>query len=175
MNKSLRDRKPLLVVKPSVVNALFPLFFKNLFFFLFLAFGVYFLFVIVNVFVDLDFIPSAGWVFLVVLVLTFLSISLKLLVLRRTKYVFYETNADRDFDLIVIKRRSVVYNRITNISLKVSLWDRLTGAGHITLHTGDDEVPDLVMSYVKNPGRVENLIYSLIHKQNTRVTETVNK
>ena len=97
-----------------------------------------------------------------------------MIILRLTKYYFYETNAVKEFRFIVISRKSVVYSRITNIVLKVSLWDRITGAGSITLHTGDDEMPDLVIRYVKDPVKLEELVYSLIHKKNSHVSHVVD-
>ena len=165
-------KKSVLTLRPSLVNALFPLFFKNFLFFGVVVFFVYFLGSIFLNFFDF-FWPSVNLVFLVIFVLTLLSISFKLVVLGLTKYVFYESHAVKDFEFIIIRRRSVVYNRITNISLKVSLWDRLTNAGTIRIHTGDDEVPDMVMNYIKNPSKVESLIYSLIHKKNKNVKEEV--
>ena len=163
-----------MVVRPDVINALFPLFFKNFFVFLLLCFGLYFLLGIFVSFVDLFVLPNAGLVFLIVFILTFFSISFRLIILRLTKYYFYETNAVKEFRFIVISRKSVVYSRITNIVLKVSLWDRITGAGSITLHTGDDEMPDLVIRYVKDPVKLEELVYSLIHKKNSHVSHVVD-
>jgi uncharacterized membrane protein YdbT with pleckstrin-like domain len=167
-------RKPFLIVKPSIFNALIPIFFKNLIGFGLITFAFYFLISIVNMlFVDLIFFPTIGAVLVFIFVLTFLSISIKLFILRLTTYSFYETNAVKSFKFIIIKKRSVVYNRITNITLNVSFWDRLTGAGTIRIHTGDDEVPDIVMRYIKNPEKIENLIYNLIHKKNVNVHQEV--
>lgn len=166
--------KPFLVVRPSIFNALIPVFFKNLIGIGLISFAFYFLISLVNLLlVDLIFFPTIGVVLVFIFVLTFLSISIKLFILKMTKYSFYGTNAVKSFKFIIIKKRSVVYNRITNITLNVSLWDRLTGAGTIRVHTGDDEVPDIVMRYIKNPERIENLIYNLIHKKNVNVHQDI--
>jgi len=167
------SRKPLLVVRPSVINALFPLFLKNLLGFGIIGFGVFLLAPFVKLLIP-DF-PSLSFnlIFFLILLLTFLSISIKLFLLLVTRYYFFETNAIKEFKFIVIRRRSVVYTRITNVSVKISLWDRITGAGNITLHTGDDNEPDLVLSYIKKPIKIEELIYSLIHKKNKNVGKEV--
>lgn len=174
MNKKVHKKSPILVVKPSVINALVPLFIKSFFVYFFIFLALYFLVDIVNLFFDL-FNHSVTFfdVIVLIFVFSFLSISVKLVVLRFTTYYFYDINAIKEFKLVVIKRRSVVYNRITNITLKMSVWDRITFAGKIILHTGDDEVPDLVMDYIKNPRKVEDLVYSLIHKKNEKVKHEV--
>ncbi|MFP4567305.1 MAG: PH domain-containing protein [Candidatus Woesearchaeota archaeon] len=174
MHKNNFSRKPLLVVRPSLVNALFPLFFKNFFGFGIVIFCIYFLLSFVNMFFDI-FVPSVWFVFFAIVILTLLSISIKLFILRVSKYVFYDSSAIKDFKFIIVRRRSVVYSRITNITLRVSLWDRITRAGNITLHTGDDEVPDMILKYIKNPERIENMIYSLVHKKNDDVREVIRK
>ncbi len=114
-------------------------------------------------------------IILIILALTFLSISIKFTTLKLTKYIFYENNAVKDFKFIIINRRSVMYDRITNITLKVSLWDRITGAGKIILHTGDDELPDIIMKYIKDPAKIEELIYSLIRNKNNDVHQKIIK
>jgi hypothetical protein len=112
---------------------------------------------------------------LIIFVLTFLSILVKVILLRRTKYVFYDNLAVKEFRFFIVRKTSVIYNRVTNISLKISLWDRMTSAGQITIHTGDDELPDIIISFVKNPERIEGLIYSLIHKKNIHLRERIIK
>ena len=166
------NKKPILSVGPSLFNALFPLFFKNFLYFGVIVFFVYFFGVIFLSFFEFYW-PSLGLIFLIIFLLTFLSISFRLFILGFTKYVFYESHAVKTFKFVIVRRRSVVYNRITNISLRVSLWDRITKAGTIRIHTGDDEMPDIVMRYIKNPSKVEGLIYSMIHKKNKMVKEDV--
>lgn len=175
-NTKTSKRKPILIVKPSIINALLPLFFKNLFFFSILSFGAYFLINIINTLTNnMIYSPNINIVLIIITILTLLSVSIKFAILKLIKYSFYENIAVKEFKFIIINKRSVIYSRITNITLKVSLWDRLTRAGTITLHTGDDEMPDIIMKYIKNPERIEELIYSLIHKKNINVDEKIIK
>ncbi len=174
MKKNSKKKEPILVVKPCVVNALFPIFVKNLFVYFVVFFSLYVLISLLGFFFEFfSYEVSFNFVLVLVLIFSFFSILFRLIILRFTTYYFYDVSAIKEFSLIIVKRRSVVYSRITNISLKMGVWDRITRAGKITLHTGDDEMPALVLRYVKNPRRVESFVYSLIHKKNQRVTHDV--
>lgn len=174
MNKEKHKKKPNLVIKPSLINALVPMFLKSFFAYFFIFLGLYFLIDLISIFFN-SLVYNISFVNLLILVLIFslISISVKLIILKFTTYYFYDISGVKEFNLIIIRRRSVVYSRITNVSLKMSVWDRITRAGKIILHTGDDEVPDLILNYVKKPRQVEDLIYSLIHKKNKEATQRV--
>lgn len=165
--QEIPQRNPIMKLKPSLTNALLPLFLKNLILFTIIIFGINFITNTINTLLQTN-IPTyrLGETILIILTLTILSISIKIISLRCTTYYFYETHAEKQFKLFIIKKRSAVYSRITNVTLKMNIWDRLTKAGTIILHTGDDETPDIKIKYLKKPRKIENTIYTLIHKKN---------
>jgi len=85
-----------------------------------------------------------------------------LFLLINTKYYFFRTHVQREFKFITVKKYSVVYNKITNIALDISVWDRISNAGDVVIHTAEDNVPDLVLKYISNPEKVEQQIYTLV-------------
>lgn len=166
------ENKEIMVLKPKIINALFPLFLKYfLISLLFCAvlfgvslilekFGITLLPIVLTItaFVILAFIISI------------IPLASKIFRFAFTKYIFYETSVVKEFRFIIIKKQSVIYSRITNVSLDISIWDRICGAGDITLHTDDDE-PDIVLKFIRHPEEIEHKIYSLIKKENRTVIE----
>ena len=63
------------------------------------------------------------------------------------------------------------YNQITNITLNVTLWDRICKSGDLTLHTAEDNAPDLKLKFLKSPKHIEKTIYNLIkmNRQNHNI------
>jgi hypothetical protein len=91
-------------------------------------------------------------------------IIIKIIILANTTYSFFDNHLLREFKLFKIKRHSLPYLQITNISVKVSLWDRFCKAGNIILYTAEDVGPNLVLHYIKEPGKIEEKIYELVNK-----------
>ena len=48
--------------------------------------------------------------------------------------------------------------------IKMTLWGRICNAGDLTLVTGQDQVPVLVLEYLDNPRKVEQEVYALIRR-----------
>jgi hypothetical protein len=162
----------IMVIRPVIMNAFFPIFLKNFFFALIFS-AILFGISLILEFFNITIMPVA-WsivVFLILaLILAVIPLITKIFTLACTKYVFYETNVVKEFRFIILKRKSAIYQRITNVAVDIDLWDRLCGAGDITLHTDDDD-PDIVLKYIKHPEEIEHKIYSLIRKENKEVIE----
>lgn len=158
-------QKPLLVLKPSIVNALFPIFIKYLFrSFIFTA-VVYGILFVLSERLNLTMSQILPWLAAFMLALAILPLLARTVVLRNTRYYFYPTYVVSEFKLIRLVRHSAPYNQIANIKTHASLWDRMSGAGDIILHTSENRTPDLVLSYIKNPEKIESSLYSLLHRQ----------
>ena len=154
--------KPLLVLKPGVVNALLPTLVKNLFIIGILS-GVYFLLGSIEL-INKSSTNMLFGLLCILLVYFTLRLVIKLIILYNTKYFFFQTNVVREFELVIVRRHSTPYNQIVNITSHVSLWDRLCKAGDITLHTAEDRLPDLVLHYIDDPEKIEKDLYELIQK-----------
>lgn len=162
--------KPLFIRKPSMINALLPTFFKSL---LAAVIVIGFILGIIsilnllgsNISPNLNFIA----IFFPLLVLTIIPMSIAIFLLSVTKYYFYEDRVVREFKFIIIKKKSVLFSHILNLTVDVSIWDRLTRAGDIVLHTAEDKDPDLVLKYLSQPEKIEHKIYVLAKKTQVNI------
>ena len=157
---------PLLEVKPSILNAFFPLFLKNILVYFVLFLFIYAAYTIVDAFA-LEFIPkNPGMLFFIFLAIIFAVIPLlvKTFILFYTTYKFFPEHVVSEFRFLYVKKKSAVYSRITSVDVRISVWDRLCNAGDIILHTGDDSAPDLKLQFITKPEEMEKKIYSLIKK-----------
>ncbi|GEM_PF-2442085 len=163
---------PALILKPNLMNALFPTLIKNTFYssiiILVLSSGIY----LASLFklIDQQFEITTKLILSIIfitLVIACIPLIIKIIILYNTKYYFYHGHLISEFELFIVKRHSVPYNKIVNIQLKVSLWDRICNSGNLILHTAEDKTEDIHLNYIKNPTKIEHYIYELIHKIKT--------
>jgi len=161
--------KPLSVLKPNAVNALAPMFLRNLFYFLIVSSIFYGFYWVIRFFSDLEF--SIRQIILASLILSllivFLPLLIRIIILYNTSYYFYKTYLMKEFELFIIRTKSAPYSQIVNITSDISIWDRITNCGDVILHTAEDKTPDIVLSYIENPEKIEKNLYILISKQKT--------
>lgn len=158
--------KPLLKLRPSYMNALGPIILKNLFYYsmiLGILFGLTYALLIINI-IKLPINIIIIFYLILLLVLSFGTIFIRLIILSNTTYYFFRTHVLHEFRFIRINRKSVPYNQIVNVSTQITLWDRLCKAGDLIIHTAEDKSPDLHLYYVKNPESVEKNIYHMIRR-----------
>ncbi len=155
---------PLLTLKPSVFNALFPLFLKYALITSVPALLLYGLYRLLHLFGLITLAPAAVVSALVVLVIAaaLAPLLVKTIILANTRYSFYRTHIVREFSFLVVRRISVPYTHIVNLKTDISIWDRLSRSGDIILHTAEEQSPELVLQFVKHPRRVEQAIHELI-------------
>ena len=164
--------EPLLKLKPSLLNALLPLFVKNLLYpsiFVIVAYGIIFLLTTLKI---ISYSTSSIILYLIIIliVLTISPLIFKLIVLSNTTYHFYKDHISYEFKFFKVTRHSIPYSQITNIESKISLWDRLSSAGDIHLHTSDERSENLIIQYIKNPRKIEESIHVLINKSANKKT-----
>jgi uncharacterized membrane protein YdbT with pleckstrin-like domain len=75
-----------------------------------------------------------------------------------TKYTLTEEKLLIKTGLLSIKEEEIQLYRITDISLKCSLWQRLFKLGTIHCCSGDRTTPEFNLSDVKNPSKVKELL-----------------
>lgn len=163
-------QKPILTLKPDIVNALFPMLFRNISYSLIIAAIIYgFSFVLRAI----DVINYSNRIIIFALIVFLLVISItpliiRLIILANTKYYFFKSHVLKEFKFFSIRRHSLPYNKIVNITSHISVWDRICKAGDVILHTAENKNPDLVLSYVNAPRKIERGLYNLISKQHTQ-------
>ncbi len=157
--------KPLYTFKPNLMNSLFPEFLKQLLFSLFIVGGLYGLLRLLTS-LNIYTLPKQNlWLFILGTIMVLSSLFFKIITLINTSYFFYHNHVTREFKFLIVRKHSIPYNQITNLTLDVSVWDRICKAGDLTLHTAEDKEPNLILKYVNNPEKVENLIHGIIEKK----------
>ncbi|MFH1664331.1 MAG: hypothetical protein ABH986_06040, partial [archaeon] len=124
--------KHLLVLKPSLFNALIPTFIKNLvysFIVVLILFGVSVLLETVNIINTYS--NKLFWLIIILIVFSIGPLIIKMIVLFNTNYYLFKTHVLSEFRFLAVKKQSVPYNQIVNISVDISIWDRVCNAGNI--------------------------------------------
>ena len=152
------------VLRPSIANALIPLLLKSAFIGFFISLIFYLLLSLLRnfipVFDDLKVFFLTSSLFLIILILPVFA---RLIRLANTTYSFRKDHLVCETKFFFVTRHSVPYSQITNIRSNISVWDRFCNAGDIFIHTSDSQ-QDLVLYYLKNPHKVESMIYHLLSK-----------
>lgn len=155
--------KPILILRPSVVNALFPSMMKSIGISLVVTafiYGIAFLLNLLNI-INLTMKFTILSILIPFVIIALIPFTVLLIILRCTTYFFYHSNITKQFKLVIIKKHSVLYNQITNLKIQISLWDRLTNAGDIVMHTAEHS-DDLTLKFIPNTEEIEHKIYNLI-------------
>ncbi len=158
-------QKPIYVLQPDHINSLIPEFVKSFIKSIILTLIIFSIVTVANVLEIADWRISRGQYFLIVLLLTIIPNIFVFFSLWITQYIFYKDHVVVEQRFIFVRRKSAPYNKITNISTEVSIWDRLCEAGDLTLHTAEDTSPDIKLRYVENPEEVEEMIYRLMKRK----------
>ena len=163
--------KILFEIKPSAINALFPLFLKNLFYNSLWGLGLALILIILKATI------YTNWTFTFILILTITAIILISLLLnlgnfislKTTTYKFYKTRIVIEKKILSLKTRSAHYSHIVNTNLEISIWDRMINAGDLILHNAEDSsTGDIKLLFIKNPQKIEKKIHDLIAKNKKR-------
>ena len=156
--------KPLLILKPNLINALLPSYVKNYILSLVIVWTFYGLtFFLKTIGLIQNAMVWGMWgIFLWSALLTLIPLSVRIVILMNTKYYFYDTHMLSEFKLFSIKKKSAPYTLIRSITTEITLWDRMCNSGDIVIHTADDNQPNIVLKYLNDPERVEKGIYHLV-------------
>lgn len=162
--------KPLLEIKPSIINALGPLFLKYVWYSLLISIigGVIAWLIDLVGLANLSPLNTGLIVFGIAVLLSLLWMLERIIILRFTTYFFYKGHVASQFNFIIIKSLSAVYDQIVNVKVEISIWDRLCNAGDIILHTAEDIAPDVRLLFIKNPLQMEQSIHRLIAQQGSK-------
>jgi hypothetical protein len=166
METQTNGDRPFLILKPDIFNYLIPELLKNTLVVSPIVLLIYFIFVgILKIGIIRE--TSFGIIYPIVIVISIAAVIplfIKSFFLQTTTYYFYSTYVVSEFNFLIIKRHSVPYHQITDITLNISIWDRICHSGDIVLLTAEETSPNLILFYVKNPEKIEHCIYSLVYK-----------
>jgi uncharacterized membrane protein YdbT with pleckstrin-like domain len=160
------------IIKPSYINALIPLLAKNLFYVLLYILPIY------GILVLLSFLDAINWslnfisimYILISFCISILIESWTIIKLVRSTYIFEKSHIIIQEKIFSIKTHTVPYSHIVNTTTEISLWDRLSNAGDLILHTAkNSEEGDVKLLFIKNPLEVEKEIHDIIlsHKKHS--------
>ena len=130
----------LLTLKPSIHNALFPYFMKNILYSLFVAVPLFLIIFGLNKIFTLPISNTAAfsWLTTLALVFSFLPLIFEALILHNTRYLFFKSHIVTETEVINLVRHSARYDQITNIITEIYLWDKIPNEGFLVLHTEDN-------------------------------------
>lgn len=148
--------------KPSIANAVLPLYLKNLFKAVLLVI-LYYLIGLVLGMIGIG-IPIIAWYWgiLIAILGALIPLTIEIVVLSCTTYQFYDSYVEKEFRFFSVNRYSVPYHQIVNVDVQISLWDRISSAGDMVIHTAEDAKKDLHLLYVPNTEEVQALLYTYI-------------
>ena len=81
-----------------------------------------------------------------------------------TKYLMSDDRIFLEQGLLSTDLEEVLLYRVRDISLRISLGQRIFGVGTITLKSSDKTMPILVLKNIKDPRRVMELIHRQVEK-----------
>lgn len=81
-----------------------------------------------------------------------------------TSYALSEDRLFEDRGLVISRHNEILLYRVNDISVEVSLWQRLFGVGTIRIYSADSSSPALRIINVKNALAVKELIHCYVEK-----------
>lgn len=85
-----------------------------------------------------------------------------------TKYFLSEDRLFLQTGMLNMNMEEVLLYRVSDISVRVSLWQRLFGVGTILIHSSDKSAPHLELKNVKDPLVVKELIHKHVEQMKTQ-------
>lgn len=79
----------------------------------------------------------------------------------------YRLSNDRLFletGVLSMKEDEIILYRVRDLSLSISLWQRLFGVGTVTISSSDKSMPSLVLKNIKHPREVKELIHQQVEQ-----------
>ncbi len=152
------DEAPFLILKPRIVAGVLPKFIYTI---IVVGFITYYILgtLLMGVFIGLGLIL----IFPIVIILASLvSVFLSYMNLRAREYRFFSDKAEFYEGFLNINRKVVRYERITDITFRKSVWERIWGTGTILLSTAGAALHELKISYIRNPEKTYQDIQNIL-------------
>jgi len=81
-----------------------------------------------------------------------------------TKYSLSEDRIFLETGLLTTNLDEILLYRIRDISLRITLWQRIFGVGSIKLVSSDKSTPELELKNIKTPREVKELIHKQVEE-----------
>ena len=91
-----------------------------------------------------------------------------------TRYYVSEDRVFCEKGLLNLQEEEVLLYRVRDLSIRVSLWQRIFGVGTVCVHSSDKTAPHLDLINVRHPRAVKELIFQSVEeaKQKRRMRST---
>lgn len=158
--------KHLHMLKPRIMVAIFPHLFRNLLYSLPVVLGIIGVYFLVKKPLGMTYpiglvIAVACFVLFVIAIMPLFATIFRM---HFTKYYFYRTHLVKQVKIITVRKQSVPYHQIVNITTRISVWGRIWNTGDIIVHTVEENIEDIVLEYIKDPNKIETSIYQMVHE-----------
>lgn len=95
-----------------------------------------------------------------------------------TKYSLSGNRLFRETGVLNLKEEEILLYRIRDLTLTMSLWQRIFGVGTINVVSSDKSTPNIQIKSIKNPKKVKELLFEQIEVckcgRNMRTTELLD-
>ena len=87
------------------------------------------------------------------------------------KYAFSEDRLFVETGLFTIRQEEILLYRVRDLSMRITLWQRIFGVGTICVMSSDKTAPEQHLDNIKHPGEVKELLHNAVEqiKINRRV------
>ncbi|MBC8570900.1 PH domain-containing protein [Oscillospiraceae bacterium NSJ-54] len=85
-----------------------------------------------------------------------------------TKYAMSEDRIFLETGLLSTNQEEVILYRVRDISLRISLGQRIFGVGSILVQSSDKSMPKLMLKNIKHPREVKELIHKQVEDMKVR-------
>lgn len=84
--------------------------------------------------------------------------------LRAREYRFFKDRAEFYEGFLNINRKVVRYDRVTDVTYRRSVWERIWGVGSILLNTAGSYYRELRIGYIENSDEIYEKVQGLLKK-----------
>lgn len=81
-----------------------------------------------------------------------------------TKYSLSEDRIFLETGLLTVNLDEILLYRIRDISLRITLWQRIFGVGSVKLVSSDKTTPEVELKNIKHPREVKELIHKQVEE-----------
>lgn len=81
-----------------------------------------------------------------------------------TKYAMNDDRIFLETGLLNTKQEEIILYRVRDISLSISLWQRIFGVGTVLVASSDKSLPELEIKNIKRPREVKELIHHQVEE-----------
>ncbi len=81
-----------------------------------------------------------------------------------TKYSLSEDRLFLETGLLNTRQEEVILYRVRDLSLSISLFQRIFGVGTVTVHSSDKSIPHLEMKNIRRPMDVKELLHKQVEE-----------